>query len=162
MIYCFIVLLFLLIYYFKTQFGAELEIKNVFFEIFNQIASTGIIQGTELIHLQSDSELLVESYSEGEEESISTLRRLPSCSNMPDDMTAPVAAVEIRSLIERKEELERRQRKQDRHRQRVQVSIKAYISYYIYILRIRVVIHVSYTSSASDSRNFREHGKSVA
>jgi len=66
----------------------------------------------------------VESYSEGEEESISTLRRLPSCGNVPDDTTAPMAAVEIRSLIERKEELERRQRKQDRHRQRVQVSAK--------------------------------------
>jgi len=66
----------------------------------------------------------VESYSEGEEESISTLRRLPSCGNVTDDTTAPVAAVEIRSLIERKEELERRQRKQDRHRQRVQVSAK--------------------------------------
>ncbi|XP_026825865.1 telomerase-binding protein EST1A isoform X3 [Ooceraea biroi] len=73
---------------------------------------------------QSDSELLVESYSEEEEEeeSISTLRRLPSCGNVPDDTTAPVAAVEIRSLIERKEELERRQRKQDRHRQRVQIA----------------------------------------
>lgn len=66
----------------------------------------------------------MESYSEGEEESISTLRRLPSCGNVPDDTTAPVAAVEIRSLIERKEELERRQRKQDRHRQRVQVSTR--------------------------------------
>ncbi|KAL6266286.1 hypothetical protein P5V15_003144 [Pogonomyrmex californicus] len=72
---------------------------------------------------QSDSELLVESYSEGEDESISTLRRLPSCGNMPDDTTAPVAAVEIRSLIQRKEELERWQRKQDRHRQRVQVIL---------------------------------------
>ncbi|XP_029049642.1 telomerase-binding protein EST1A-like isoform X2 [Osmia bicornis bicornis] len=69
---------------------------------------------------QSDSELLVESYSEGEDEPASTLRRLPSCTDVPDDNTAPVAAVEIRSLIERKEELERRQRKQDRHRQRVQ------------------------------------------
>lgn len=66
----------------------------------------------------------MESYSEGEEEPISTLRRLPSCGNVPDDTTAPVAAVEIRSLIERKEELERRQRKQDRHRQRVQVSTR--------------------------------------
>ncbi|XP_012232227.1 telomerase-binding protein EST1A isoform X2 [Linepithema humile] len=73
---------------------------------------------------QSDSELMVESYSEGEEESISTLRRLPSCGSMPDDTTAPVAAVEIRSLIERKEELERRQRKQDRHRQRVQAILQ--------------------------------------
>ncbi|XP_070165701.1 telomerase-binding protein EST1A isoform X4 [Polyergus mexicanus] len=73
---------------------------------------------------QSDSELMVESYSEGEEESISTLRRLPSCGNVPDDTTAPVAAVEIRSLIERKEELERRQRKQDRHRQRVQAILQ--------------------------------------
>ncbi|XP_071553943.1 telomerase-binding protein EST1A isoform X2 [Temnothorax nylanderi] len=74
---------------------------------------------------QSDSELLVESYSEGEEEeSIPTLRRLPSCGSVPDDTTAPVAAVEIRSLIERKEELERRQRKQDRHRQRVQAILQ--------------------------------------
>ncbi|KYM99474.1 Telomerase-binding protein EST1A [Cyphomyrmex costatus] len=71
---------------------------------------------------QSDSELMVESYSEGEEDSISTLRRLPSCSNVTDDTMAPVAAVEIRSLIERKEELKRRQRKQDRHRQRVQLE----------------------------------------
>ncbi|XP_012241985.1 telomerase-binding protein EST1A isoform X2 [Bombus impatiens] len=69
---------------------------------------------------QSDSELLVESYSEGEDEPVSTLKRLPSCTDVPDDSIAPVATVEIRSLIERKEELERRQRKQDRHRQRVQ------------------------------------------
>ncbi|XP_076627373.1 telomerase-binding protein EST1A isoform X3 [Colletes latitarsis] len=69
---------------------------------------------------QSDSELLVESYSEGEDEPVSSLRRFPSCSDVPDDTTAPVATVEIRSLIERKEELERRQRKQDHHRQRVQ------------------------------------------
>lgn len=69
---------------------------------------------------QSDSELLVESYSEGEDEPVATLKRLPSCTDVPDDSIAPVAAVEIRSLIERKEELERRQRKQDRHRQRVQ------------------------------------------
>ncbi|XP_076233282.1 telomerase-binding protein EST1A [Calliopsis andreniformis] len=73
---------------------------------------------------QSDSELLVESYSEDEDEPVSTLRRLPSCSDVPDDTTAPVAAVEIRSLIERKEELERRQRKQDRHRQRVQQILR--------------------------------------
>lgn len=75
-----------------------------------------------MIRFQSDSELLVESYSEGEDEPVSTMRRLPLCTDVPDDSTAPVAAVEIRSLIERKEELERRQRKQDRHRQRVQVS----------------------------------------
>lgn len=82
------------------------------------------IHRTELIYPQSDSELLVESYSEGEEEptNTNTLRRLASC-NIPDDTMTPVAAVEIRSLIERKEELERRQRKQDRHRQRVQVSV---------------------------------------
>lgn len=83
------------------------------------------ISTTELIYPQSDSELLVESYSEGEEESISKLRRLTSCS-VSDDTTAPVTAVEIRSLIERKEELERRQRKQDRHRQRVQVSVSRF------------------------------------
>ncbi|XP_078044593.1 uncharacterized protein LOC144474030 isoform X1 [Augochlora pura] len=70
---------------------------------------------------QSDSELLVESYSEDEDEPVSsTLRRLPSCTDVPDDNAASGAAVEIRSLIEKKEELERRQRKQDRHRQRVQ------------------------------------------
>ncbi|XP_074106178.1 telomerase-binding protein EST1A isoform X2 [Cotesia typhae] len=60
---------------------------------------------------QSDSELLVDSYSEGEEEPTSLLKRLSNDS---------LAESEIRLLIERKEELERRQRKQERHRQRVQ------------------------------------------
>ena len=73
----------------------------------------------------------MESYSEGEDEPVSALRRLPSCTDVPDDGTAPVAAVEIRSLIERKEELERRQRKQDRHRQRVQVSRKRKNTYIV-------------------------------
>lgn len=41
---------------------------------------------------------------------------------MSDDTLTPMATGEIRSLIERKEELERWQRKQDCHRQRVQVS----------------------------------------
>ncbi|KAI4500588.1 hypothetical protein M0802_004180 [Mischocyttarus mexicanus] len=73
---------------------------------------------------QSDSELFVESYSEDENEPVSIMKRLPSNSDVLDDNGAPVALGEIRSLIERKEELERKQRKQDRHRQRVQVSSK--------------------------------------
>ncbi|KAG7188027.1 hypothetical protein KM043_015773 [Ampulex compressa] len=68
---------------------------------------------------QSDSELLVESYSEDEDQSRSNLRRLPSCNEVTKE-----SAVEIRSLIERKEELERRQRKQDRHRLRVQAILQ--------------------------------------
>ncbi|XP_015171986.1 PREDICTED: telomerase-binding protein EST1A isoform X1 [Polistes dominula] len=73
---------------------------------------------------QSDSELLVESYSEDENEPVSTMKRLPLNSDVLDDNGAPVALGEIRSLIERKEELERKQRKQDRHRQRVQAILK--------------------------------------
>ncbi|KAK2576206.1 hypothetical protein KPH14_008409 [Odynerus spinipes] len=73
---------------------------------------------------QSDSELLVESYSEDEDEPVSTMKRLPSNSDVLDDNGAPMAFGEIRSLIERKEELERKQRKQDRHRQRVQAILK--------------------------------------
>ncbi|KAF7418322.1 hypothetical protein HZH68_000975 [Vespula germanica] len=73
---------------------------------------------------QSDSELLVESYSEDEDGPVSTMKRLPSSNDVFDDNGAPLALGEIRSLIERKEELERKQRKQDRHRQRVQVSGK--------------------------------------
>lgn len=65
------------------------------------------------LFLKSDSELLVDSYSEGEEEPTSLLKRLSNDS---------LAESEIRLLIERKEELERRQRKQERHRQRVQVG----------------------------------------
>ncbi|XP_057320552.1 telomerase-binding protein EST1A-like isoform X2 [Microplitis mediator] len=64
---------------------------------------------------QSDSELLVDSYSEGEEEPTSLLKRLSNDS---------LAESEIRLLIERKEELERRQRKQERHRQRVQAILQ--------------------------------------
>ncbi|KAK0174424.1 hypothetical protein PV327_010193 [Microctonus hyperodae] len=60
---------------------------------------------------QSDSELLVDSYSEDEDESVILSKRLSSDSS---------AGSEIRSLIERKEELERRQRRQERHRERVQ------------------------------------------
>ncbi|XP_043684021.1 telomerase-binding protein EST1A-like isoform X3 [Vespula pensylvanica] len=73
---------------------------------------------------QSDSELLVESYSEDEDGPVSTMKRLPSSNDVFDDNGAPLALGEIRSLIERKEELERKQRKQDRHRQRVQAILK--------------------------------------
>ncbi|XP_066589128.1 telomerase-binding protein EST1A-like isoform X1 [Prorops nasuta] len=68
----------------------------------------------------SDSELLVESYSEDEDDSICTSKRLSFC-NVPDDKKTPG---DIKSLLERKEELERRQRKQDRHRQRVQAILQ--------------------------------------
>ncbi|KAK0080491.1 hypothetical protein PV326_008139 [Microctonus aethiopoides] len=61
---------------------------------------------------QSDSELFVDSYSEDEDESVIFSKRLSSDSS---------AGSEIRSLIERKEELERRQRRQERHRERVQI-----------------------------------------
>ncbi|XP_046597971.1 telomerase-binding protein EST1A-like isoform X2 [Neodiprion lecontei] len=74
---------------------------------------------------QSDSEILVESYSEGEED-LPVMRRLSSNSGASTEnslwTTAPTG--EIRSLIERKEELERRQRKQERHRQRVQAILQ--------------------------------------
>lgn len=76
------------------------------------------------VFLQSDSELFVESYSEDEDGPVCTMKRLPSSNDVFDDNGAPLALGEIRSLIERKEELERKQRKQDRHRQRVQVSGK--------------------------------------
>lgn len=66
----------------------------------------------------------MESYSEDEDGPVSTMKRLPSSNDVFDDNGAPLALGEIRSLIERKEELERKQRKQDRHRQRVQVSGK--------------------------------------
>ncbi|XP_033208324.1 telomerase-binding protein EST1A isoform X2 [Belonocnema kinseyi] len=70
---------------------------------------------------QSDSELYIESYSEDDEESPVTLKRLSSSGEAPSETVTSQAPVsEIRSLIERKEELERRQKKQDRHRQRVQ------------------------------------------
>ncbi|XP_011306226.1 telomerase-binding protein EST1A isoform X2 [Fopius arisanus] len=73
---------------------------------------------------QSDSEILVDSYSEdddGDPESSSD-----RVSSVPKDLTSPP---EIRSLIERKEELERRQRKQERHRQRVQaILLKSSVS----------------------------------
>lgn len=73
-----------------------------------------------LFLLQSDSELLVESYSEDEDEGT---KKVSSPDNVAAAAVSPTAASEIRSLIERKEELERRQRRQDRHRQRVQVSL---------------------------------------
>ncbi|XP_063972078.1 telomerase-binding protein EST1A-like isoform X3 [Diachasmimorpha longicaudata] len=74
---------------------------------------------------QSDSEILVDSYSEddGDDPGSSTKR---FSSTVPKDLTSPP---EIRSLIERKEELERRQRKQERHRQRVQaILLKSSVS----------------------------------
>ncbi|XP_020710640.2 telomerase-binding protein EST1A isoform X1 [Athalia rosae] len=78
---------------------------------------------------QSDSEILVESYSEGEEDQAHqhpmSMKRLPSSGNIGEDSNSvPAPTGEIRSLIERKEELERRQRKQERHRQRVQAILQ--------------------------------------
>ncbi|XP_012273002.1 telomerase-binding protein EST1A isoform X2 [Orussus abietinus] len=74
---------------------------------------------------QSDSELLVESYSEDEDEMPLGPRRRSSGEKAADNCTGLAAPPgEIRSLIERKEELERRQRKQDRHRQRVQAILQ--------------------------------------
>ncbi|XP_051160471.1 telomerase-binding protein EST1A-like isoform X3 [Leptopilina boulardi] len=75
--------------------------------------------------VQSDSELLVESYSEDDEDAPATLRRLSSSGDVlsSDTLTSQTPVSEIRSLIERKEELERRQKKQDHHRQRVQAIL---------------------------------------
>ncbi|XP_058800313.1 telomerase-binding protein EST1A-like isoform X2 [Phymastichus coffea] len=80
---------------------------------------------------QSDSELMVESYSEDEEEAESSLTspRLSLGDTGYDSVTSSTTAAaaaggEIRLLIERKEELEKRQRKQDRHRQRVQAILQ--------------------------------------
>ncbi|XP_031779965.1 telomerase-binding protein EST1A isoform X3 [Nasonia vitripennis] len=76
---------------------------------------------------QSDSELMVESYSEDEnDESSLTSPRLSIGDTGYDSVTSSTTAPagEIRSLIERKEELEKRQRKQDRHRQRVQAILQ--------------------------------------
>ncbi|XP_015110321.1 telomerase-binding protein EST1A [Diachasma alloeum] len=74
---------------------------------------------------QSDSEILVDSYSEDDDDDPGSSSKRFS-STVPKDLTSPP---EIRSLIERKEELERRQRKQERHRQRVQaILLKSSVS----------------------------------
>ncbi|KAJ8680346.1 hypothetical protein QAD02_016133, partial [Eretmocerus hayati] len=75
---------------------------------------------------QSDSELMVESYSEDEDGSLSTSPRLSIGDTGYDSVTSSTTgpAGEIRSLIERKEELEKKQRRQDRHRQRVQAILQ--------------------------------------
>ncbi|XP_015592692.1 telomerase-binding protein EST1A isoform X2 [Cephus cinctus] len=78
---------------------------------------------------QSDSELLVESYSEDEDESSNNLRRRSSSTLVRNEVTeesslTPSTPGDIRSLLERKEELERCQRKQDHHRQRVQAILQ--------------------------------------
>lgn len=69
----------------------------------------------------SDSELLVDSYSEDEGDAVSEQSKFPAMTgtSVTNELKS---APEIRSLIERKEELERCQRKQERHRQRIQVS----------------------------------------
>jgi hypothetical protein len=74
---------------------------------------------------------MVESFSEDEDESVLTSPRLSFGDTGYDSVTSTSTAPagEIRSLIERKEELEKRQRKQDRHRQRVQVLIKLLLLY---------------------------------
>ncbi|XP_014206060.1 telomerase-binding protein EST1A [Copidosoma floridanum] len=80
---------------------------------------------------QSDSELMVESYSEDEDGSSVASPRLSIGDTSYDSgvmsstsTSASVPVGEIRSLIERKEELEKRQRRQDRHRQRVQAILQ--------------------------------------
>lgn len=89
------------------------------------------INSFDITKFQSDSELMVESYSEGEEESSLTSPGLSLGDTGYDSITSTTtttntaAGGEIRLLIERKEELEKRQRKQDRHRQRVQVCLKS-------------------------------------
>ncbi|PSN43516.1 Telomerase-binding protein EST1A [Blattella germanica] len=70
---------------------------------------------------QSDSDLVVESFSEEEDE----YKESKGEHKSPDSKaTDPVAHTEIQSLLHRKEELERRHRKQERHRQRVQEILR--------------------------------------
>jgi len=76
---------------------------------------------------QSDSELVVESFSEDEDGDKTVdkeSKREPdlSVSNKELDPSTVVAPVEIQNLLHRKEELEKRHRRQERHRQRVQVG----------------------------------------
>lgn len=66
----------------------------------------------------SDSELLVDSYSEDDDnDNAMSLKK-----NFTNDTNDLKSQPEIRSLIERKEELERCQKKQEHHRKRIQVS----------------------------------------
>lgn len=76
---------------------------------------------------QSDSELVVESFSEDEDGDKTVdheCKKEPdlSVSNKELDPSTVVAPVEIQNLLHRKEELEKRHRRQERHRQRVQVG----------------------------------------
>jgi len=76
---------------------------------------------------QSDSELVVESFSEDEDgdktvDKESKKEADLSVSNKELDPSTVVAPVEIQNLLHRKEELEKRHRRQERHRQRVQVG----------------------------------------
>lgn len=76
---------------------------------------------------QSDSELVVESFSEDEDgdktvDKESKKESDLSVSNRELDPSTVVAPVEIQNLLHRKEELEKRHRRQERHRQRVQVG----------------------------------------
>jgi len=75
---------------------------------------------------QSDSELVVESFSEDEDGDKTVdkeSKKEPDLSVSDElDPSTAVAPVEIQNLLHRKEELEKRHRRQERHRQRVQVG----------------------------------------
>ncbi|PNF20500.1 hypothetical protein B7P43_G06276 [Cryptotermes secundus] len=78
---------------------------------------------------QSDSELVVESFSEDENEDKTSdkegkVEPVTSVSNNELDSSTAVAPVEIQDLLHRKEELEKKHRKQERHRQRVQAILR--------------------------------------
>ncbi|GFG40776.1 hypothetical protein Cfor_06054, partial [Coptotermes formosanus] len=78
---------------------------------------------------QSDSELVVESFSEDEDgdktvDKEGKMEPALSASNQELDPSTEVAPVEIQNLLHRKEELEKRHRRQERHRQRVQAILR--------------------------------------
>ncbi|KAJ4439941.1 hypothetical protein ANN_08072 [Periplaneta americana] len=78
---------------------------------------------------QSDSELVVESFSEDEDEDKRTDKdgSVDAVSLVPtkdaESLTGATPA-EIQTLLHRKEELERRHRRQEKHRQRVQAILR--------------------------------------
>lgn len=77
--------------------------------------------------MQSDAELVVESFSEEECEDNNTSEEKskaePQLSLDSLEMATSSSAVETRRLLIRKEELEKKHQRQERHRKRVQVSI---------------------------------------
>ncbi|KAJ9594798.1 hypothetical protein L9F63_013900, partial [Diploptera punctata] len=73
---------------------------------------------------QSDSELVVESFSEDEEDDSSSRADHKSPISNDADSDAPA---EIQNLLHRKEELERKHKKQEKHRQRVQEILRGSI-----------------------------------